>query len=88
MSPSWSQVEEVTTYGDVSIDEEIVLPKFDLETITIEKMNILQDSLAKKKNQELLRMEHKKKQALVDIKEIFLDAFSLLTPDENKHIIE
>lgn len=36
LNPSSSKVEDVTTYDDVSLDEEIILPKFDLETITIE----------------------------------------------------
>src|SRR5271155_2009099 len=38
--------------------------------------------------QEILRNGYKKKKALVEIKEIFLDAFSLQTPDENKPILE
>ena len=57
--PSSSKVEEVITYGYVSLDEEIVLPKFDYATITIEWMGILQESLAKKKHQELLKREHR-----------------------------
>ena len=40
-SPSSSKVEEVITYGDVSLDEEIVLPKYDYVTMMIEKMGIL-----------------------------------------------
>ena len=47
-----------------------------------------QEALTRKKNQELLRREHKQKQSLIEIKEIFLDAFSLLTLDENKSIIK
>lgn len=35
-SPSSSKAEEVITYGDVSLNEEIVLPKFDYAAITIE----------------------------------------------------
>ena len=88
MSPSSSKVEEVTTYGDVSLDEEVVLPKFYLEKIIIDHMGRLQEALAKKKNQELLRREHRQKKSLIDIKEIFLDAFSLSNPNEIKPIIK
>ena len=35
-SPSSSKAEEVIHYGDVNLDEEVVLPKFDYATITIE----------------------------------------------------
>lgn len=35
-SPSSSKAEEVITYGDVSLYEEIILPKFDLAAIKIE----------------------------------------------------
>lgn len=56
--------------------------------MTIEKMSILQEALARKKCQELLRREHRQKQALLDIKEIFLDTFSLPTPDETKPLIK
>ena len=51
LSPSSSKVEEVITYEDVSLDEEIVLPKYDYAIMTIEKMGILQESLARKKHQ-------------------------------------
>ena len=85
--PSSFKEEEITTYIDVSLDEDIVLLKFDLEKIIIKKMGILQEALAKNKIKELVRRDHRQKQALIDIKEIFLDAFSLLTLDENKSII-
>ena len=51
-------------------------------------MGILQEALEKKKHQELLKREHRKKQAFLDIKDIFLDAFSLPTLDEIKLVIE
>lgn len=87
-SPISSKEQEVITYGDVSLDEEIVLPKFDYATIIIQKVGVLQEALAKKKHQELLRRGHRQKKALIEIKEIFLDAFNLPTPDETKPIIE
>ena len=88
LSPSSSKVEEVITYGDVSLDEEIIFPKYDYASIIIEPMGILQEALARKKHQELLRREHRQKKAFLDIKDIFLDAFSIPTPDETNPIIE
>ena len=41
---------EATSFKDVSLDEVIVLPMFDLITITLEEMNILQEALQKKKS--------------------------------------
>ena len=35
-SPRSSTVEKVTHYGDVTLDEEIVIPKYDYVTITLE----------------------------------------------------
>ena len=78
----------MTSYGDINLDEVIELPKYDLTKITIEKMSILQDALARKKHQELLRRDHRQKQAFHDIKDIFLDAFNLPAPDKAKPIIE
>ena len=49
-NPSLSKVEEVIHYGDVSLGEEIVFPKFDYATITIEWMGILQEALTRKKH--------------------------------------
>ena len=81
-SSNTSKVGEGTSYGDVNLDEVIELPKFDLATITIEEMSILQEALARKKHQELLKREHKKRQVLHDLKEIFLDAFGPPAPNE------
>lgn len=86
-SPSSSKAKEVITYGDVSLDEEIVLPKYDFDTMRIEQMGILQEALARKKHQELLRREHRHKKTLMDIKYIFLDAFNMPTLDETKPLI-
>ena len=48
----------------------------------------MQEALERKKNQEILRKEDKQRQALHEIKDIFLDAFILQTPDESKPILE
>ena len=60
-SLSTSKVDDVTSFGHVNLDELIVLPKFDLATITIEQMSILQDALARKKHQELIKRENRKR---------------------------
>lgn len=52
--PSTYKVDEVISYGDINLDEVIEIPNFNLASITIEKMSILQDALARKKHQELL----------------------------------
>ena len=69
------------------MDEEIVIPKYDYENITLEQINLMQEALERKKRQEILRHEYKQKQALHEIKDIFLDAFSLQSPDETKPIM-
>ena len=56
--------------------------------MTIDQINEVQEALEKKKKQEVLRNKYKQRQALVEIKEIFLDAFSLQMPDESKPIME
>ena len=48
----------------------------------------MQEALERKKKQEILRNEYRQKQALVEIKDIFFDAFSLPVPDETKPIME
>ena len=85
---SSSKVDKVIHYGDITLDEEIVIPKYDYDTMTIEKIGILQQALEKKKHQEMLRKEYRKKQALQEIKDIFLDAFIFPTPKETKPLLE
>ena len=55
----------------MSLDQDIVLPKYYYDTMKIEQMGILQQALARKKRQELLRREHMNKHEFLDIKEIF-----------------
>ena len=55
---------------DVSLEEVIVLPHYDLATITLEQMQILQEVLKRKTRQEQIMREHKKKKVLYDIKDI------------------
>ena len=78
----------VLHYGDPTLDEEIVIPKYDYDTITLEQINLMKDALERKKKQDILRNEYKKNQALHEIKDIFLDAFNLQPPNETKNILE
>ena len=73
---------------DVDLNEVITIPKFDLETLTLEKIQILQEAFKKKKRQEKLKKEHTKRQVLYDKKDIFLDAFDIKYVQEDKSIVE
>ena len=83
-----SKFAKVIHYGDAFLDEEIVIPQFNFATMSLEDINLMQATLEKKKQQELLRKEYKQRHALQDIKDIFLDAFTLPPLDESKEIIE
>ena len=71
---SSTKVARVLHYGDPELDEEIVTPSYESKTINITQM---QEALNRRKRQEILRKEYKQRQALHEIKDIFLDAFSL-----------
>ena len=83
-----SKVAKVTHYGDAFLDEEIVISQFDFATMSLEDINLMQVALEKKKQQEILTKEYKQRHAPQDIKDIFLDAFTLPPPYESKEIIE
>ena len=67
----------VLHYGDLELDEEIVIPSYDSRTMNLEKIYEVQEALEKRKKQEILKNEYRQRQALVEIKDIFLDALSL-----------
>lgn len=73
---------------DVDLDEVIPFPKFDLETIILEQMQIFQEALKRKKRKEQLKKEHKQRQVLYDIRDIFLDAFDITDVNEDKSIVK
>ena len=73
---------------DPKLDEGIIIPSYESSTLTIEKITEMQNALDRRKRQEILRKENKHKQALNDIKDIFMDAFSLQSLDESKPIME
>ena len=82
------KVARILHYGDPKLDEEIIIPSYEYNTLTIEKINEIQVALDRRKRQEVLRREYKYRQALNEIKDIFMDAFSLLSPNETRPIIE
>ena len=56
--------------------------------MNLEQIYEVQEALEKRKKQEILRNEYRQRQALVEIKDIFLNAFSLQVPNETKPIME
>ena len=88
LGSSSSKLDKVIHYGDITLDEDIIIPKYDYDTMTIKEIGILQQALEKKNHQEVLRNKFRQKKALQDIKEIFLDAFNLTTPEEKKPLLE
>ena len=85
---SLTKVAKILHYGDPKLDEEVIIPSYESNTLTIEKITEIQDALDRRKRKEILRKEFKHKQALNDIKEIFMDAFSLQSLDETNPIME
>ena len=85
---SSTKVARVLHYGDPTLDEEIVILSYDSKTMNLVQINEVQEALEKKKKQEIFRNEYRQRQALVKIKDIFLDAFSLPIPDEAKPTME
>ena len=85
---SHSKVAKVLHYGDPFLDETIIIPHFESATMTLDDLNKLQATIDRKRQQEILRREHRQKHALQNIKDIFLDAFSVDTIDESKDIID
>ena len=74
---SSSKVTSMLHYGDPELDEEIVIPSYDLRTISLDQITVMQDASNKRKRHEILKNEYKQKAALVEIKDIFLDAFTI-----------
>ena len=64
-------------YGIPKLDEEIKIPYYESSTLTEEKMNEIQNALDRRRRQEAMRKEYKYRQAMSEIKDIFMDAFSL-----------
>ena len=56
--------------------------------LTKEKMNEIQSALDRRRRQEAMRKEYKYRQEMNEIKDIFMDSFSLQPPNETRPIIE
>ena len=85
---SSKRVARTIHYGILELYEEIQIPYYDSSTLTEEKTNEIQSALDKRRRQEAMRKDHKYKQAMNEIKDIFMDAFSLQPPDSNRPILE
>lgn len=74
LGSSSTKVARVLHYGDLSLDDEIVIPRYNYKTMNIDQINEneVQETLEKKKKkQEILRNEYKQRQELIEIKDIF-----------------
>ena len=56
--------------------------------MTLDDLNVLQAAIERWKKQEIMRKEHRQRNAMQNIKDIFLDAFTVTSLDESKDIIE
>ena len=87
-SSSHSRVAKVLHYGDAFLDENIVIPHFDSATMTLDDLNILQAAIKRRTQPEIMRKEYRQKNAMQNIKDIFLDALFGTLLDESKDIVE
>ena len=87
-SLSSTRVARTIHYGIPELDEEIKIPYYDSSTLTEEKMNEIQSALDRRRRQEAMRKKYTYRQAMNEIKDIFMDAFSLQPPNETRSIIE
>ena len=85
---SSTRVSNTIHYRIPKLDEEIKITHYDSRTLTEEKMNQIQSALDRRRRQEAMRKEYKYRQAMSEIKDIFMDAFSLQNPDESMPIME
>ena len=88
LGSSSTKVARVLNYEDPELDEEIVIPSYDSRTMNLDQIYEVQEVLEKRKKQEILKNEYRQRQELVEIKDIFLETFSLQVPDETKAIME
>ena len=72
-----TRIAKTTHYGIPRLDREIKIPYYESNTLTKEKMNEIQSALDRRRRQEAMRKEYKYRQAMSEIKDIFMDAFSL-----------
>ena len=85
---SSTRIARTIHYGIPKLDEEIKIPYYESSTLTEEKMNEIQSALDRRRRQEAMRKEYKYRQAMSEIKDIFMDSFSLQPPDATRPILE
>ena len=85
-SSSSTRVAKTIQYGITELDKEIKIPYYESSTLTEKKMNEIQSALDRRR-QESLRKEYKYRQAMNEIKDIFMDAFNLEPLDTTRPII-
>lgn len=85
---SSTRVASTIHYGIPKLDEEIQITYYDSSTLIEEKMNEIQSALDKRRRHEAMRKEYKYKQAMNEIKDIFMDAFSLQPSYAKRKILE
>ena len=88
LGSSSTRVPKTNNYGIPELNEEIQIPYYDSSTLTKEKMNEIQSALDRRRRQEAMRNKYKYRQAMNEIKDIFMDAFSLKPLDTTRPIIE
>lgn len=71
----------------MTLDEVIVIPKFDTDNMTLDEMRILQDVLAKKTKQEEMKRECQQRFVLHKVKDICIDAFDIQGINEKAPLI-
>ena len=85
---SSTRVAKTIHYGIPKLDEDIKIPYYESNTLTEENINEIQSALDRRRRQEVLRKEYKYRQALNGIKDIFMNAFILQSPDESIPIVD
>ncbi len=88
LGSSSTRVARTIHYGILELHEEIKIPYYESNNLTKEKINEIQCALDRRRRQEALRKDYKYRQALNEIKDKFMDAFSLQSLNESRPIIE
>ena len=68
---SSTKVARVLHYGDPTLDEEIVIPKYDYATITLEQINLMQEALEERRKKKYPGMSINKRKHFMILKTSF-----------------
>ena len=86
MSSTSSRGDAKDIEEEIDSNEDIFIPKFDLDNLILEKIDVMQLALHKETRQEQKRRELRQKEILHDIKDIFVEAFDISDLNVNKTI--